>query len=226
LDYLLLLWLSQDSSRLTFESRFKEANFQLHNLLEVPKSNPIIETAKTLVRQGKAGWIPPDVDICLPKGTKIFMNADDKVDPNAGKLFLKNTYFETTISYHVSAWRASVSSMWSGPAPSVLGMPVNPFFQKYLLKNLSSISVMAYYLVFETKLNLWLSLIRRRTFYRYMQRNEHLSDLFMRFFDLDENVKIAQASRENKIYEIVKGLDLRLGDLEKKRATNEGNKTK
>ncbi len=49
-----------------------------------------------------------------------------------------------------------------------------------------------------------------------MQWAEHLSELFMRFFDLDENAKIAQASRENEIYEIVKGLELRLGDLEKK----------
>jgi len=216
MDYLMLLWLSWDALKPTHRLGFKEESFQLGELMRVLERNPIIETAKTIVQKGKAGLTPPDVNIELPKGTKISMSVKDKRgDPNVGKLTLRNCYFEITITYHVAAWRASVSSMWAGPAPSMLGMPVNPFFQKYLLTNLSSISVLSYYLVFEARFK-WLLLIKPRTFYRYMRWTELLSELFVRFFDWDENIKLALTSRQGEIYQIVKGLELKLENLEKK----------
>lgn len=217
MDYLLLLWLSHDALKPTYKLRFKEESFQLKEFFEAAKSNPIIETAETLVRQGKTGWTPPEVNIELPKGTKISISGNNKgVDPNVGKLTLKNTYFKIEITYHIGGWRASIGSMWAGPAPSMLGMPLNPFFQEYLLANLSSISVMSYYLVFEAKFNMRMLPIRPRTFYRHMQWAEHLSELFVRFFDWDENTKLALASRQGEIYQIIKGLELRLNDVERK----------
>lgn len=222
MDYLMLLWLSLDALKPTCRLHFKEESFQLNDL-EAQEPNPIIETAKVLIRQGKAGWTPPDVSIELPKGTKISISSNDRVGPNNGKLTLKNTYCEIAITYRVGAWRASVGSMWAGPAPSVLGMPVNPFFQEYLLRNLSSISVIGYYIVFEAKFNVWLLPIRPKAFYRHMQWAEDLSELFVAFFDWNGNTKLALASRQDEIYQIVKGLELRLGDLEKKLGETKGN---
>jgi hypothetical protein len=233
MDYLMLLWLTWDLPRfrlgLYFKDRlrFKEENYHL-NELQVPESNPIIETAEFLVQQGKVGWTPPDINIELPRGTRIFMSRNNDgddftkgrknnkgVDLNVGQLTSRNAYFDIKIAYYVG-WRASVGAFWAGPAPSVLGMPVNPFFQEYLLTNFSSIPVMSYYLVFKAKFNGWRLLTRPRTFYRYMQWAEHLSELFLRFFDWDENTKLALASRQGEIYQIAKGLELRLDDLERK----------
>jgi len=84
------------------------------------------------------------------------------------------------------------------------------------MDNLSFISIMSFYLIFKAKFNIWFLLLRPRTFYRYMQWAKHLSELFVRFFDWNENIKSALASRQGEIYEIVKGLELRLNDLERK----------
>jgi len=101
-----------------------------------------------------------------------------------------------------------------------LGMPINPFFlgkdcDKKARLDISSVWVMSYHMVFQAKFN-DLLLVKPRSFYRHMRWVEQLSELFVDFFDWDQNAHKAFASRQSEVYEILKGIELRLEDIENK----------
>ncbi len=219
MDYLMLLWLGWDALKPTGQLGFKERLFRLKDFEAMLGRNPIIAIAQELAKS-KAGWMPPDISIELPEGTQIFMHEiSDRANLNAGKLVLKNKYLAIEVSYRVGSC-TPISSIWMGPAPSMLGMPINPFFlgkecdEKSRL-DISNIWVMNYYMVFEAKFN-ELLLLKPNTFYSHMRWAEQLSQLFVDFFDWNQNARIAFASRQNEIYQILKGIELRLEDIENK----------
>jgi len=219
MDYLMLLWLGWDALRPTYRLGFKGKLFRLKDLDKISDKNPMIAIARNLTKN-RPGLMPPDITIEIPEDTKISMSETcEETDPNVGKLTLENRYFTVNITYHVSAC-TPVSSMRMGPAPSMLGMPINPFFlskdcDKKSRLNLSSVWSMGYYMIFEAKFN-ELLLLKPRTFYRHMRWVEQLSELFVSFFDWNQNAQKAFASRQGEIHEILKGVELRLEDIEKR----------
>jgi len=219
MDYLMLLWLGIDAVKPTYRLGFKGRLFRFKDLRRISDRNPIIAIARDLANN-RPEWMPPDITIELPEGTEISMpEVCEQNDPNVGKLTLRNNYFTSNITYHVGAC-TPVSSIWMGPAPSMLGMPINPFFlskdcdEKSRL-DISSVWVMSYYMVFETKFN-ELLLLKPRTFYQYTRWVEQLSELFVHFFDWNQNAQKAFASRQSEIYEMLKGVELRLEGIENK----------
>lgn len=70
-------------------------------------------------------------------------------------------------------------------------------------------------MVFQAKFN-ELLLFKPRSFYRHMRWVEQLSELFIDFFDWNQNAHKAFASRQSEVYEILKGIELRLEDIENK----------
>jgi len=217
MDYLMLLWLGSDALKSTYRLGFKGRLFRLKDLKRIPDRNPVIGIARDFAKN-RPGWMPPDITIELPEGTEISMpEVCEKTNSNVGKLTLKNNYFTVNITYHVGAC-TPVSSIWMGPAPSMLGMPINPFFlskdcdEKSRL-DISSVWVMSYHMVFEARFN-ELLLLKPRTFYRHIRWAQQLSELFIDFFDWNKNAQKAFASRKSEIYEILKGVELRLEDIE------------
>ena len=114
-----------------------------------------------------------------------------------------------------------VSSMQMGPAPSILGMPVNLFFleegrEPERRLKLSSLRGAFCQMVFEAKFKKRM-LLKPRTFYKHMRWAEQLSNLFLDFFDWGRNIEVAIRSRNEETYEMLKGIEARIQEKNDKK---------
>lgn len=211
LEYLVFFWLGWDTLKPTHRLNLESKTVYLEEISKYVGKNRIV----ALARQLKTGWSPPNITIELPENVSLSV-------PKPGKLVITNQYFSIHISYH---WFIrSLASMVMGPVPSIMGMPVNPFFLKEertperRLK-LSGLRVAFCEIFFVAKFKERMLLLRPhkvRMFYKYMQWAEQLSDLFLDFFDWGRNIEVTLKSHNQRIYETLKGIEARMEFLEQR----------
>lgn len=211
LEYLVLFWLGWDTLKPTHRLNLETKTVDLEEISKYVGKNRVV----ALARHQKTGWSPPNVTIELPEDVSVSV-------PRPGKLVITNQYFSIQISYH---WLIrSLSSMMMGPVPSIMGMPVNPFFLKEERTperrlELSGLRVAFCEISFVAKFNERMLLLRPYKvgmFYKYMRWAEQLSDLFLDFFDWGRNIEVALKPRNQKIYETLKGIEARMEFLEQR----------
>lgn len=209
LEYLVFLWLGLDTLKPTYRLGFKPRTVDLEEISKYLGKNRIV----TLASDQRTGLSPPNIFVELPENVSLSV-----LKP--GKLVIANQYFSIHIIYHQLI--RSLSSMIMGPVPSIMGMPVNPFFLEKERRperrlGLSGLRVAFCEMFFVARFNERALLVRPhkiRMFYKYMRWVEQLSDLFLDFFDWGRNIEVAVKSRNNRIYEILKGIEARIESLE------------
>lgn len=219
LGYLIFFWLGWDALKPTYRLGLKPKTVDLEQISKIVSNNSIVALA---TRHRKVGWIPPDIIIELPENVSLSVPKSLNT-LNIGELAITNQYFSIHIRYNKPHIR-SLSSMWMGPAPSIMGMPVNPFFLEKERKperrlELSSLRVAFCNIIFEVKFNHWM-LLRAKTFYKYMEWGEQLSNHFLDFFDWGRNIEVALKSRNEEIYEILKMIYEMLKEIEARTEEN------
>lgn len=213
LEYLIFFWLGWDALKPTGRLGFKGQRIDIEKVSQYVKKNRIVSE---VVRLGKRGWSPPDINIELPEDVSLSVSKSVSTN-NEGELAITNQYFSIHIRYRQPLIR-SLSSMWMGPAPSIMGMPVNPFYLEQERKperrlEPSSLRVAFFQIVFEVKFNNWM-LHRYGMFYKNMQWAEQLSNLFMEFFDWGRNVEVALEYQKEEIHKTLKEIEARIKVLE------------
>lgn len=211
LEYLVFFWLGLDALKPTHRLNLKPKTVDLEEISKYVGKNRIVD----LARRQKTGRSPPNVIIELPEDVSLSV-------PKSGKLVIKNQYFSIHIRYH--CFTRFLSSMMMGPVPSIMGMPVNPFFlEKERVPErrleLSGLRVAYCEIFFVVKFNERMLLLRPhriRMFYKYMRWAEQLSDLFLDFFDWGRNIEISLKSHNQRIYGTLKGIQARMDFLEQK----------
>jgi len=214
-EYLIFLWLGLSALEPTYRFRLKEKTIGLEKISGWLEKNRIIQQIKQL---GKKGWTPPDINIVIPEDVSISVQKSLSTN-NEGEFILSNKYFSLKLRFHKPVIR-SLSSMHMGPVPSILGMPLNPFFLEKERKpgrhfNFSSIRTAIVQIFFEVELEPYM-FYRYNTFYKYMQWAEQISNSFMRFFDWRSNIEIAVNHQKEEIYRTLKLIETRINLLEKR----------
>lgn len=211
LEYLVFFWLGWDALRPTYRLNLAPKKVDLEDISKHVGKNRIV----TLARHQKTGWSPPNITIELPEDVSLSL-------PEHGKLVIRNQYFSIHISYH---WFVrSLSSMMMGPVPSIMGMPVNPFFLKEERKperrlEPNALRVAFCEIFFVAKFNERILLLKPHkvtVFYKYMRWAEQLSDLFIDFFDWGRNIEVALKSRNQRTYETLRGIETTTEFLEQR----------
>jgi hypothetical protein len=207
-EYLVFFWLGWSALKPTYGLKFNPKIVNLKEIAKDANKNRIIALAKDM----KTGWSPPNITIELPEDVSISI-------PKLGELIMTTRYCSICIRYR---WFIRpLSSMLMGPVSSIMGMPINPFFldkerkPERVLK-LSGLCVAYCQMFFEAKFNKWM-LLRRKSFYKYMEWAEQLSNLFVDFFDWGRNIEIASKSANERIYEMLKAIEMKIEEINGKK---------
>ena len=197
-EYLVFFWLGWSALKPTYGLSLNPKTMNLKEIAKDASKNRITAMAKDI----KTGWSPPNITVELPENVSLSI-------PKLGDLVMTTRYCSICIRYRWSI--RPLSSMMMGPVPSIMGMPINPFFlekerEPERVLKLGGLQVAYCQMFFEAKFNKRM-LFRPKLFYKYMEWAEQLSNLFVDFFDWERNIETASKSANERIYEMLKGIE-------------------
>jgi len=210
IEFLLLLWLSQEASNLTTALDMKEKVTPLNQLAERPKTgNVILDMLPSIKSEGINEFSMVNAGLHLPDGINMKFEAHDRIKlPDAGILILEGRGCKIEIRYQNSGWLPHVSSMDSRrfPWPRLGPILFNPFFlEKYGFEKLLKTKIISYYLELTAKINLRVllsSCISKET-ESLIKWIDISTKKFKQFFDIDEYTTNIENKHQWMTYEIL-----------------------
>lgn len=210
IEFLLLLWLSQEASSLTIALDMKEKATPLNQLAERPKTgNMILDMLSSIKPEGISEFSMVNAKLHLPDGVDIKFEAHDRIKlPDAGILILEGRGCKIEIRYHNSGWLPHVSSMGSRrfPWPRLGPILFNPFFlEKYSIEKLLKTKIISYYLELNAQISLrvLLSSYVSKEKESLIKWIDMFTKKFKQFFDINEYATNIENKHQWMAYEIL-----------------------
>jgi len=130
-------------------------------------------------------------------------------EPNSGEFRLRAKYCNVTLSFFNIGW-SYVASARFGPSStsmSIIGIPINPYFQDYVSRHLAEICQVNYMVSFSSEFSslrlLWDP--KTRSYAKFIDK---MLNKFQDFFDLEQYVKmVKESAREDALEEIFELLE-------------------
>lgn len=219
LGYLVLKWLmgvSLLSSIRTEGIKFKQ--FHPKDCAgKVGLDNEVVKRILQVTPNGIGEIGLPQLTSQLPEDFKISPLSEAESPTSGIKFFgitLVNKYCRITIKiYAVSFTRPVIRS---GPAPILAGMPIDAIDQDYYLKQIESIGVATFIMVFRGSYTVPKLVLRPFKTQQYIQYISNMADDFKVHFDWETCARRATQFREKEMYEVVKTLKTDIQRIQQK----------
>ena len=217
LEYLIIYWLRSDFGWIMISDTTSERELKFEHFPANLRNNVFLSffndiKPKDLFEAGLCQALA----LRLPEDFKLNYIFPQPIpnrvpEPNSGEVKLVGKYCKMSISFFNTSWGRATSAR-VGPSPisaSIMGTPINPFFQDYLSRHLAEICQVDYALRLRVKFSslklLWSSKARS-----YAKLIEKASEDFQNFFDIEmyakRTMKRAREDALEKIFELLEEL--------------------
>ncbi len=219
LEYLIVLNLKENLSG--FDKRGLMPDKTIVKLPNQLENNSFISFFRSLEPKDMVDRGMSQLELNLPKDVEIKYWSPVPIeglipDFNTFKIGFVGKYCEIyLIGRCTSLWH--IQSMSSGPAPIFEGVYVRPYFQEELIKNLSNLWRITFYISVEAKFKLRTYLFPPLAYIEWTERliEGLIKGTFFSSFDFEGFRKEKQDSMEYDLYETIKMIDVRTEDIGK-----------
>ncbi|RLE37161.1 hypothetical protein DRJ17_07150 [Candidatus Woesearchaeota archaeon] len=219
MEYILIKGLSYTSSNLVYGPFYgmKVKEYREQAVANMFKDNSILMNVLSITPKEITEHSLPQIIITLPEAFQLSV-IDRSLDHVS--LEIKSRYCSLRLNVHLSGWKSGLS-MRAGPAPEIMGMPIDTtVHQEMYIKQLAEMVMVAFTLDinlmikgFSSKFLLILKSDKALTHIEYAAR---LAKSLVEYFDWGVCAAKAKESRESNLYEVVKTIERRVEDLAEK----------